>query len=104
PCFFTPPPTTHLYPLSLHDALPISSPSPSRRRLCRSGVSRFGRPQSPPPHLRCRPAGTCPPARCCPKQIAGEPSPSSRAAPTNRSEEHTSELQSLTNLLSRLLL
>src|SRR5207249_12318212 len=35
---FRSPPTTYLYPLSLHDALPISGrPRNPRRRLCRPG-------------------------------------------------------------------
>src|SRR5262249_62254718 len=77
--FFSPPPPPHFSPLSLHDALPIS---PSR-----SG--RDGRP----------PSGAI---------STGTMAPLSTAAFGNscrrRSEEHTSELQSLTNLVCRLLL
>src|SRR5438093_7217340 len=66
--FFNDTPTTEIYTLSLHDALPISSGSPCDI-----------------PH------GTL---------IAGWPVTSKG----HRSEEHTSELQSLTNLVCRLLL
>src|SRR5438046_10376811 len=64
--------TTEIYPLSLHDALPIS---------CRA-TSRSTRSTS-------RGCGSCCP--CCPPS-------------RSRSEEHTSELQSLTKLVCRLLL
>src|SRR5262249_61272499 len=90
PSFITPPfffffndtATTEIYPLSLHDALPISwarcapwLPGGSGRRgsAC-SGPRSTGR-QRPLPTRRAR-----------------------------RSEEHTSELQSLTNIVCRLLL
>src|SRR4029450_14153835 len=66
--FFNDTATTEIYPLSLHDALPISNPAPcSPSTSARRGSS--------------MPAQTC-----------------------LRSEEHTSELQSLTNLVCRLLL
>src|SRR5438093_13169319 len=65
--FFTPPATTDIYTLSLHDALPIS----------------FHR------------------ERPDPRRDALEPS---ALLGGKRSEEHTSELQSLTNLVCRLLL
>src|SRR5438046_7228273 len=74
---FHSPSTTEIYTLSLHDALPISSPQSGR---CDdrhdSGPSEGGVP------LRCV------------RDRRGQP----------RSEEHTSELQSLTNLVCRLLL
>src|SRR5438045_5177562 len=90
--FYSPhPSTTHLYPLSLHDALPISL-----RRSLAIGTS-------------FRTASTCganasfnstrsksaapSPMRLCSFWIAG-----------TRSEEHTSELQSLRHLVCRLLL
>src|SRR5947199_4377140 len=72
--FFTAPATTEIYTLSLHDALPISI---SRRS--RSDATR-----------------TCSP-----------PASTSTACTTgtaSRSEEHTSELQSLRHLVCRLLL
>src|SRR2546430_6959238 len=74
--FFNDTATTEIYTLSLHDALPIS-----------------GSPAPPRPSPR-RPGRTGPP---------GAGSPAGRAPPA-RSEEHTSELQSQSNLVCRLLL
>src|SRR2546425_12195565 len=86
--FFNDTATTEIYTLSLHDALPISSPGPesrvSRVRAVRSsrraGVHRdvLGRDQD-----------------------RRGPGPGQHA---DRSEEHTSELQSLAYLVCRLLL
>src|SRR5438034_6102640 len=84
--FSNDPPTTEIYTLSLHDALPIFPPPRRwpRLRSCRSA----------PPHTSCRPADPPHPAR-----------PSrARAAAGFRSEEHTSELQSHSDLVCRLLL
>src|SRR5205814_10168324 len=76
--FFTDTPTTEIYTLSLHDALPISP-----RWLQRVA----------PPSGSCRRW----PWRCR--------SPAARRSPADRrSEEHTSELQSLRHLVCRLLL
>src|SRR5688572_32723141 len=79
--FFNDTATTEIYTLSLHDALPIW-PKRRRRRRCAAtsfaGRSSMGYPS----------AGT-----------AANPTPSTR-----RSEEHTSELQSQSNLVCRLLL
>src|SRR5688572_30921362 len=74
--FFNDTATTEIYTLSLHDALPISRAAPRPRP--RSGA---------------RPA-----AREAPRRRALPP-PARR-----RSEEHTSELQSQSNLVCRLLL
>src|SRR5438046_10043364 len=71
--FFNDTPTTEIYTLSLHDALPISPRNRSGQR--RAGAWAWAWPPRP---------SACPPSR--------------------RSEEHTSELQSLTNLVCRLLL
>src|SRR5262249_61205740 len=80
--FFNHTATTEIYTLSLHDALPISAPS--RSRLAPSGV------RGP------RGAG---------RFVRGTPERASRTRSREpRSEEHTSELQSLTNLVCRLLL
>src|SRR2546430_10367851 len=77
--FFNDTATTEIYTLSLHDALPIW---PSRPLAARSNLAGFS-------------SGL---HRC----------PSSATAPTDttsfRSEEHTSELQSQSNLVCRLLL
>src|SRR5437868_10586847 len=84
--FFNNTPPPHLYPLSLHDALPIlASAALSRDRAL-------------------------PENRVCSRRIArsaerarwGAPDPPQRGAV--RSEEHTSELQSRFDLVCRLLL
>src|SRR5438046_5732459 len=74
--FFNPPPPTEIYTLSLHDALPISE---SARTLAAAFL---------------RSSDTADPGSA----------PSTMFSVTVRSEEHTSELQSLTNLVCRLLL
>src|SRR5205809_5808875 len=76
--FFNDPATTEIYTLSLHDALPISSPGVfcPGHRVCRYRV----------------PPGLCPPGD------------QSTAHGPCRSEEHTSELQSRLHLVCRLLL
>src|SRR5205814_4963555 len=68
--FFTPTAPTEIYPLSLHDALPICA-----RSSCSAG----------------------PPMAVCWRVRRHLPTP-------ERSEEHTSELQSLRHLVCRLLL
>src|SRR5262249_60336058 len=79
--FFNPPPPPEIYTLSLHDALPISlrglvlEPARVARRRSRAQGD-FRHPIDRRP------------------DVDGE----------ERSEEHTSELQSLTNLVCRLLL
>src|SRR5256885_16664401 len=75
--FFNDTATTEIYTLSLHDALPISAPSGG-------AASRAPRP--------CRRGRQC--WRRAARHCAG----------TQRSEEHTSELQSPCNLVCRLLL
>src|SRR5438552_7756716 len=69
------PPPTHIYTLSLHDALPICSPATTRAS----------------PRCWTRPAWTA-------------SSSAIRSAWCCRSEEHTSELQSPDQLVCRLLL
>src|SRR2546430_7209134 len=76
--FFNDTATTEIYTLSLHDALPICL-----------------RRQSSPCRCGARCAGCAPPAR---------PGAGRRCASRWRSEEHTSELQSQSNLVCRLLL
>src|SRR2546430_13515043 len=73
--FFNDTATTEIYTLSLHDALPISRCKPRAR----------GRQAAAPARLRGR-------WRCAP------------GSDGSRSEEHTSELQSQSNLVCRLLL
>src|SRR5438045_6954388 len=73
--FFIAPPTTEIYTLSLHDALPILD------RRARADRRQRGAPVVPRVRAAARTRGT-----------------------TGRSEEHTSELQSLRHLVCRLLL
>src|SRR2546430_13695168 len=80
--FFNDTATTEIYTLSLHDALPISGFSGSTRK----------------PPRRCTP-GSGPAFRSRATRPSGG-SPSTLP----RSEEHTSELQSQSNLVCRLLL
>src|SRR5205823_8905688 len=79
--------TTEFYTLSLHDALPISAPpAATARRTGRRRRDGSG------------PAG-------CPSRPGAGPGPRRARRPARRrSEEHTSELQSLAYLVCRLLL
>src|SRR2546430_16421102 len=79
--FFNDTATTEIYPLSLHDALPIS-PRRSRDRARAGPVSS--------------------PVRLMRKRLMSIQCPRSKYF--DRSEEHTSELQSQSNLVCRLLL
>src|SRR2546425_7632479 len=76
--FFNDTATTEIYTLSLHDALPICGP---RHRLLDAFREEFAPPGEAAPHLE-----------------VGTP------LDVRRSEEHTSELQSLAYLVCRLLL
>src|SRR3989475_6480923 len=82
--FFNDTATTEIYTLSLHDALPISS---------RSGW-KLNRP----------PAGTGDKPTPLIVQRAARANTSGLSGSNSRSEEHTSELQSQSNLVCRLLL
>src|SRR5690606_41268294 len=83
------PPSPRIYTLSLHDALPISIPRPSR--TCAGGCS-----TGPPASRRCSSSSATSRASRRPR--------SSSPTGSQRSEEHTSELQSRENLVCRLLL
>src|SRR5205085_10140212 len=76
--FLQPPPPTAIYTLSLHDALPIYKLAAARLETLMALLDRF---RTHPGHKN--------------------PDP---AMPLERSEEHTSELQSQSNLVCRLLL
>src|SRR2546422_7902832 len=76
--FFNDTATTEIYTLSLHDALPISSPG-KKRFTC---------------------AGTTPKSAFLKARVYSWP----MCWPSKRSEEHTSELQSRLHLVCRLLL
>src|SRR5437762_4843974 len=82
--FFHDPPPPQTYPLSLHDALPISRAPP-----------RGWRPRAPAPGASRRAAGSVV-TPAVPRVL--------RLIPPLRSEEHTSELQSPMYLVCRLLL
>src|SRR5437016_9985406 len=85
---------TEIYTLSLHDALPISEWD-----LCESSFGVCGDPHPPPNRKTCATEATRRASRCASKMLS-----TSSIAALVRSEEHTSELQSLTNLVCRLLL
>src|SRR2546430_13603411 len=91
--FFNDTATTEIYTLSLHDALPISVPAdgaePAGLRAERPGQRRRQRHVRRDRRLPAGAAGAADPAQ----ELAG-----------GRSEEHTSELQSQSNLVCRLLL
>src|SRR2546427_12626316 len=93
--FFNDTATTEIYTLSLHDALPISRlGQPGVGELLGAAAARRRRrirDPRPAPHARSGAA-----LGCC-----GQGPPLSVHA---RSEEHTSELQSQSNLVCRLLL
>src|SRR2546427_7990769 len=78
--FFNDTATTEIYTLSLHDALPICWRDAPRRAVC------------------------CPHCPHCAKAFPCPPSAGAPGRPPTRSEEHTSELQSQSNLVCRLLL
>src|SRR2546430_10853120 len=89
--FFNDTATTEIYTLSLHDALPISNAYPDRAA---SSASR--RATAP---LRMNSSDSCTSRSRRSTRCRSPTSSSSR-----RSEEHTSELQSQSNLVCRLLL
>src|SRR5207244_13223290 len=86
---FTHTPTPEIYPLSLHDALPICCARPRTPRAC----------------ARRRPRSSASSRRRC-ESRGGRPTSyrPSRPRRSPRSEEHTSELQSPDHLVCRLLL
>src|SRR5688572_31266213 len=89
--FFNDPATTDIYTLSLHDALPIF----------RGRLRPLEEPRPRPPRVRRRAAG----GRDGRGDRDARPRPDPRADQLRgRSEEHTSELQSQSNLVCRLLL
>src|SRR2546430_13482230 len=89
--FFNDTATTEIYTLSLHDALPISASIHERPARFASKLRSMA---SIIVRARARSA------RAKVSRTNGLPS----ASPSTRSEEHTSELQSQSNLVCRLLL
>src|SRR5258706_8756813 len=97
--FFNDTATTEIYTLSLHDALPISCPTSAPcKRWYRPAPSARPSPARPRPAMAAGRLIRC--AYGCRDQHSGFSIQGKRM----RSEEHTSELQSLTNLVCRLLL
>src|SRR3712207_7857334 len=90
--FFNDTATTEIYPLSLHDALPISNP-PSGPSGSAAG-SWIGGTRSPARTRRNQFRSTSAMCWTSPRSVSGD----------GRSEEHTSELQSRQYLVCRLLL
>src|SRR5688572_31961853 len=80
--FFNDTPTTEIYTLSLHDALPILAAR--RRPWCAARKARS--------------------SGCCSTARSNRATSAPFVSITTRSEEHTSELQSQSNLVCRLLL
>src|SRR5206468_11666453 len=101
---FSTPPTTQIYTLSLHDALPICwhpAHEEEEHKKVRDGETVRDRNKPPPRHTRddggikrVRDQHPDQRAGVHPRQIFN----------TARSEEHTSELQSRSDLVCRLLL
>src|SRR5205823_13609017 len=85
--------TTDIYTLSLHDALPIYTAPASRTSRDRSPWPRRTRSRR---HRRR--------SRACPYWGSPAVAPAMSPSCARRSEEHTSELQSLAYLVCRLLL
>src|SRR2546427_8955523 len=94
--FFNDTATTEIYPLSLHDALPISSEREQSETVDRQN----GTPAVAAPRAAC----TSPRRRYMPAMPTGPRMTGSDCSAPKRSEEHTSELQSQSNLVCRLLL
>src|SRR5262249_58523407 len=96
-CVLDPAPP-HTHALSLHDALPIFA-----RRTFALSASRT--PCTCLPELVSTPRySKTAMAYATPACIEGDGDPDGASSSSTRSEEHTSELQSLTNLVCRLLL
>src|SRR5207253_10983757 len=95
--FFPAPATTELYTLSLHDALPIYSGRSGAKQRQRSRSLCAKSPDWPQlGDLRAHRMNNSPAAGQCPE--------GNRCMSNERSEEHTSELQSRGHLVCRLLL
>src|SRR5258708_35255702 len=87
--FFNDTATTEIYTLSLHDALPISSSNPNFANSRNAAAKRS---------LRCRRSSATV------ANFGGPGNPGFFTGAEERSEEHTSELQSPDHLVCRLLL
>src|SRR5206468_8749763 len=94
--FSPPPPPPATYPLSLHDALPISAASSWRPAINLENAPRYSSSGSL--------AGGGAPSGVAEWAIGDFGIPRSGSRTTPRLEEHTSELQSRSDLVCRLLL
>src|SRR2546430_13724697 len=95
--FFNDTATTEIYTLSLHDALPISKTRNKNTQPSCQHVSTAGR------HCR-MPVADAASSRCYHHALQSKRETDNADLFTIRSEEHTSELQSQSNLVCRLLL
>src|SRR5205814_3464659 len=100
PFLFTVTPTPIIYTLSLHDALPISHVGAALHRSQGGGEHGWGHPDCPSG------AGLHGRRAHAPRHAPGDADGggTGERARVERSEEHTSELQSLRHLVCRLLL
>src|SRR2546430_2647803 len=98
--FFNDTATTEIYPLSLHDALPICSVR-TAAQIEASSTDKAGGTPAVSDTLACEQRGQ-PDSQSPHRQYKNSARPSTRSHA--RSEEHTSELQSQSNLVCRLLL
>src|SRR5699024_12094959 len=103
-CFFSyPPPPSQIYILSLHDALPISLPGSYRAPPTYTALMDLLVISKRVPSKEAPPKGVSRPDSRSRFSIKTPPRTTSSAT-VNRSEEHTSELQSRFDLVCRLLL
>src|SRR5260370_29985739 len=102
--FFNDTATTEIYTLSLHDALPICPLVPRTKRAASRTLS--GGASTRPAMVMVRFSNEMRPIKAPPVSRAPQRSASAwiACATGDRSEEHTSELQSHLNLVCRLLL
>src|SRR2546430_12488805 len=101
--FFNDTATTEIYTLSLHDALPISTRTVATLLLsCYAAMIRSNVSNPPRRFSACSRDGIAKSAKR--KSPRATSWPFIRMESPNRSEEHTSELQSQSNLVCRLLL
>src|SRR2546427_9613455 len=102
--FFNDTATTEIYTLSLHDALPISGLGLGRRLPAQRAHGRLGKGHTLPV-IGARGGAIVHAAQGAVGRLAQFGTSAARAAAgRERSEEHTSELQSQSNLVCRLLL
>src|SRR2546425_7132539 len=92
--FFNDTATTEIYTLSLHDALPIYASERSRQAPPAADMTESWSGVAPSSRRRIRPMNG----------VVTLAKTANRSAAETRSEEHTSELQSLAYLVCRLLL